>query len=238
MRLTTLCVAQEPTIITAAAEASRLHSAWVDRPSRSTRHPAALVISKGPPARNGRPATGPPVRSVNEAIAAVMDNPHPLETLADSGAYGTDGSISRYHNPDFYTLALASVVRSKPWWRSVGGTVGAGNGAGAGPRTYFTPGADRANRVSTFLAAAPLGAAVVTEPENKGGNVPSTASKTVESSVRQARSARQAFQLMGPVNNTLPYVKRLHTPAQRPPAVAAEAGAEMLGEVAPSSPCS
>ena len=32
-----------------------------------------------------------------------MDNPHPLETLGDSGAYGPEGSISRYHNPDHYT---------------------------------------------------------------------------------------------------------------------------------------
>ena len=36
-----------------------------------------------------------------------MDNPHPLETLGDSGAYGPVGSISRYHNPDHYTRVRA-----------------------------------------------------------------------------------------------------------------------------------
>ena len=40
-----------------------------------------------------------------------MDNPHPLETLGDSGAYGPDGSISRYHNPDSYTRVRAG----RPW---------------------------------------------------------------------------------------------------------------------------
>ena len=40
-----------------------------------------------------------------------MDNPHPLETLGDSGAYGPDGSISRYHNPDHYTRVRSSCLQ-------------------------------------------------------------------------------------------------------------------------------
>ena len=43
------------------------------------------------------------VRAPLQAVMAIMDNPHPLETLGDSGAYGPEGSISRYHNPDHYT---------------------------------------------------------------------------------------------------------------------------------------
>ncbi|CAG9463871.1 unnamed protein product [Pedinophyceae sp. YPF-701] len=42
-----------------------------------------------------------------EAALAAMDSPHPLiDILASSRAYGDNGSISRYHNPDSYTRAL------------------------------------------------------------------------------------------------------------------------------------
>jgi hypothetical protein len=35
-----------------------------------------------------------------------MDNPHPLDILGDPAAYGNEGAISRYHNPDHYTKSL------------------------------------------------------------------------------------------------------------------------------------
>ncbi len=46
------------------------------------------------------PKARPPVRSAREAALELMNVPHPLDILADAGAYGTDGAISRYHNPD------------------------------------------------------------------------------------------------------------------------------------------
>ncbi len=55
--------------------------------------PAALVLSSSSAAR--RRAAG----SVTEAVWALMDTPHPLDTLTDPGAYLEKGSISRYHNP-------------------------------------------------------------------------------------------------------------------------------------------
>lgn len=47
----------------------------------------------------------PPVRSAREAALELMNVPHPLDILADAGAYGSDGAISRYHNPDNCELA-------------------------------------------------------------------------------------------------------------------------------------
>ncbi len=51
----------------------------------------------------GDPASCRILCVLSQAVMAIMDNPHPLETLGDSGAYGPEGSISRYHNPDHYT---------------------------------------------------------------------------------------------------------------------------------------
>ena len=59
------------------------------------------------------PARLRPVRSVSAAVAALMDQPHPLEMLADRDSYGDDGAISRYHNPDHYTMALGGVLRAR-----------------------------------------------------------------------------------------------------------------------------
>ncbi len=48
----------------------------------------------------------------------LMDCPHPLEVLADPNAYLERGSISRYHNPDNYTLVGAGKARASfPSWR-------------------------------------------------------------------------------------------------------------------------
>ena len=81
--------------------------------------------------------------------------------------------------------ALAGVVRSKPWWRSVGGDVGAGNGVGAGARTYFTTPADR-----------PAGTAVQDKPRSGPKQVPGSAEAPRRPGLKGA-------------NNTLPYVKPL-----------------------------
>ena len=46
----------------------------------------------------------------------ILNHPHPLELLADTNAYGPEGGVSRYHNPDIYTAALnaclAAFIRS------------------------------------------------------------------------------------------------------------------------------
>jgi hypothetical protein len=58
-------------------------------------------------------ALGRLATSQQEVLAAIMDCPHPLETLADPGAYGSAGSISRYHNPDNYCMALGRVLADR-----------------------------------------------------------------------------------------------------------------------------
>ncbi|GBF97105.1 triacylglycerol lipase [Raphidocelis subcapitata] len=63
-------------------------------------------------ARDGKPA-GREAACVGEALAALMDNPHPLETLADPGAYLDSGTISRYHNPDNYCRALGRLLADR-----------------------------------------------------------------------------------------------------------------------------
>lgn len=51
----------------------------------------------------------PLAMDAEEALSLLMDNPHPLDILADPGAYLQHGSISRYHNPDNYTLCLGQL---------------------------------------------------------------------------------------------------------------------------------
>eukprot|EP00878_Enallax_costatus_P023268 GHUV01024738.1.p1 GENE.GHUV01024738.1~~GHUV01024738.1.p1 ORF type:complete len:246 (+),score=46.02 GHUV01024738.1:984-1721(+) len=58
-------------------------------------------------------ALGRPARHIEEVLAAIMDGPHPLDSLGDPGAYGPAGSISRYHNPDNYTLALGRLLAER-----------------------------------------------------------------------------------------------------------------------------
>jgi hypothetical protein len=64
-------------------------------------------------------ALGAAPASLTEALQALADNPHPLETLSDPGAYLESGSISRYHNPDNYTKALGRVAHGLRWPRSL-----------------------------------------------------------------------------------------------------------------------
>lgn len=63
---------------------------------------------------NNKPVmNGAPVTTINEAIWLLMNTPHPLDILADRGAYGDRGSISRYHNPDNYTRALGAALHAR-----------------------------------------------------------------------------------------------------------------------------
>ncbi|KXZ44292.1 hypothetical protein GPECTOR_70g523 [Gonium pectorale] len=96
--------------------------------SSSTTTHASAAIAAAPPSRGiarvaaAGPAAPParrlqargPVRaaasSVVEAVWELMDCPHPLETLADPGAYLAAGIISRYHNPEHYTKALGRLA--------------------------------------------------------------------------------------------------------------------------------
>lgn len=73
-------------------------------PSNSQLVPVALATTN---------KTCKKAESVSEAIWELMNSPHPLDTLSESGAYGANGSISRYHNPDHYTKALGSVLKSR-----------------------------------------------------------------------------------------------------------------------------
>ncbi|GIM12074.1 hypothetical protein Vretimale_15508 [Volvox reticuliferus] len=75
---------------------------------------AAAAASEAPSSPPPPPAAvQPAARSVTEAVWELMDCPHPLETLADPGAYLATGSISRYHNPENYTKALARITHLK-----------------------------------------------------------------------------------------------------------------------------
>jgi hypothetical protein len=94
-----------------------------------------------------------PVRSAREAALELMNVPHPLDILADAAAYGSDGAISRYHNPDNYTRALGGVLRHRHAWRRL-----AKNAARVGIR-YFAPVLDPAQLRKEFAPAAPAPAA-------------------------------------------------------------------------------
>ncbi|KAL0054462.1 hypothetical protein WJX82_009173 [Trebouxia sp. C0006] len=56
---------------------------------------------------------GKPAASLRDAVMDLMNYPHPLDTLGEPSAYGPDGAISRYHNPDHYVRALGGVLRTK-----------------------------------------------------------------------------------------------------------------------------
>lgn len=91
----------------------------------TTRSGGAAASAASPPAP-ARPlvatARGRVPSSAHEAVMELMDCPHPLEMLADPNAYLSSGSISRYHNPDNYTLVsgtmcLRGVVGTTPQGR-------------------------------------------------------------------------------------------------------------------------
>jgi hypothetical protein len=85
-------------------------------PARAANAGAAATAARGASAGSAALASLPRGRAAasrDEVLAAIMDCPHPLDTLGDAGAYGTNGSISRYHNPDHYAKALAQLLRGR-----------------------------------------------------------------------------------------------------------------------------
>jgi hypothetical protein len=82
----------------------------LEKPSLASQMAAARTRAQS--LRNGI-ATGTPASNREQVLAAIMDCPHPLDTLADPGAYGPAGSISRYHNPDHYCKALGRVLADR-----------------------------------------------------------------------------------------------------------------------------
>ena len=83
---------------------------------------ASVALAKGEQASASTavavaaPQKGKPAASLREAVMDLMNYPHPLDILGDPGAYGPEGAISRYHNPDHYCQAIGGVlrVRTKP----------------------------------------------------------------------------------------------------------------------------
>jgi hypothetical protein len=104
----------------------------------------------------GAEAFGPAPASVQEALWELMNNPHPLDTLADPAAYGDRGAISRFHNPDNYTRAVGGALRARgaPWRRLVANAKAAGLG-GYRPALGPLPEAAAAGREGAAVAVAP-----------------------------------------------------------------------------------
>eukprot|EP00887_Chlorella_sp_A99_P003999 scaffold11.g3999.t1 len=99
-------------------------------------------------AKGGRPALRR-ARSVKEAVWELMNYPHPLDMLADPGAYGPNGAISRYHNPDNYTRAIGAVLHAR-------GPVVAERARAAGLRLFVSQlGASQARQPSGELPPSP-----------------------------------------------------------------------------------
>lgn len=98
---------------TAAAEQDRRSTRNVSNASPHAVHAMATAKRNITDASANVIAAPGAVQSSKEAVWHLMNNPHPLTTLSDPGAYGDAGSISRYHNPDNYTRALGGVLRSR-----------------------------------------------------------------------------------------------------------------------------
>jgi hypothetical protein len=83
-----------------------------------------------------------------------MNIPHPLDILADPGAYGNQGAISRFHDPDNYSRALGGVLfaRGSSLHRLVS------NATTSGMR-YFAPPLDAAQQRAAAAAVAAMAAA-------------------------------------------------------------------------------
>lgn len=92
----------------------------------------AAAAARSAATREGR-ALGREASCVDEALAALMDNPHPLETLGDPGAYLDSGTISRYHNPDNYCRALGRVLADQRRPAAVPAPARLGDGRGKRP---------------------------------------------------------------------------------------------------------
>lgn len=94
------------------------------------------------------------VHSAREALWEFMNIPHPLDILADPGAYGNQGAISRFHDPDNYSRALGGVLfaRGTSLHRLVS------NATTSGMR-YFAPPLDAAQQRAAAAAVAAMVAA-------------------------------------------------------------------------------
>ena len=77
-----------------------------DAPPPSSSTPPSLASSPPPVARDAR-----------AALSALLNNPHPLDMLADPSAYGPGGSVSAHHDPVRYAQALANELRRRREWR-------------------------------------------------------------------------------------------------------------------------
>mmetsp|Transcript_12485 Transcript_12485/g.29665 ORF Transcript_12485/g.29665 Transcript_12485/m.29665 type:complete len:784 (+) Transcript_12485:369-2720(+) len=75
--------------------------------------PPGLLPQPGAAAGEVAPSASQRPKTLSAAVMAFMDSPHPLDILSDPRAYGSDGAISRYHNPDNYTRALGAVIRHR-----------------------------------------------------------------------------------------------------------------------------
>ena len=76
-------------------------------------HSHALVPVSKATAALAETKKGQPAASLREAVMEMMNYPHPLDTLSEPGAYGPEGAISRYHNPDHYCRAIGAVLKAK-----------------------------------------------------------------------------------------------------------------------------
>lgn len=80
----------------------------MDEPENAAEVDSNTVKSSGPPSKPlvtpAAAALTPRTRNtLHHAELAMLDTPHPLKVLADPGAYGDHGKISRFHHPDHYT---------------------------------------------------------------------------------------------------------------------------------------
>ena len=89
----------------------------------------------------------------------LLNTPHPLDTLSEVGAYGPDGAISRFHNPDNYTRALGGVLRARvSGWNPLLAAGGASSGGSSSQQRR--QGAGGAHAKEGAGAGSPLGPAV------------------------------------------------------------------------------
>lgn len=93
----------EPAAVTTASSADLAAPAAVPPPATSAASEAIAALAT---------TTADPLGlTLGDAILTFMNNPHPLETLGEMRAYGPSGSISRFHNPNNYTVALQHLCR-------------------------------------------------------------------------------------------------------------------------------
>jgi hypothetical protein len=65
---------------------------------------AAVAVAEDSSVSSSSSAALP--QTLGDAILTFMNSPHPLETLGEMRAYGPAGQISRFHNPNSYTVGL------------------------------------------------------------------------------------------------------------------------------------